>query len=76
MSDETSKKPAAGNAPSHIVYFAPNREGVRWTRIGAQWPTRNGKGYRQSLDMLPLGEGAIYVLPNEPKAEQETQEGA
>jgi hypothetical protein len=50
MSDET--KPTTtenGKAPSHIVWFAPDRDNAPWTRIGAQWPTRNGKGFRQVL---------------------------
>lgn len=61
--------PKTGNAPSHIVYFAPDRENAPWTRIGAQWPTKNGKGHRQVLNMLPLGDGNIVVLPNEPKSD-------
>ena len=37
--------------------------------IGAQWPTKNGKGYRQILNFVPLGSGNILVLPNEPSAD-------
>ncbi len=67
--DAKTETTAKGNAPSHIVYFAPEKDNVPWTRIGAQWPTKNGKGYRQVLDMMPLGLGNILVLPNERKSE-------
>jgi len=57
-------------APSHIVYFVPERENAPWTRIGAMWPTPNGKGYRQVLDLTPVQPGGIVVLPNEPRQAQ------
>ena len=56
--------------PSHIVWFAPDRENAPWTRLGAMWPTKDGKGFRQSLDMVPIGKGNIVVLPYEPKAKE------
>ena len=67
---------AKGKPPSHIVYFVPHRDNAPWTRIGAQWPIKNGKGYRQDLDMVPLGWGNIIVLPNEPKSDNPSEEGA
>ncbi len=64
MSDQT---PTTGNAPSHIVWFVPTRENAPWTRIGAQWPTKAGTGFRQVLEMIPRAEGHIIVLPNDRK---------
>lgn len=61
----------SGNPPSHIVWFVPERDNAPWTRIGAQWPTRNGTGFRQVLNFVPLGGGNIVVLPNERKSEDE-----
>lgn len=55
------------SAPSHIVWFAPDRENAPWTRIGAQWPTKNGKSFRQVLNVVPSTPGRIFVRPNEPK---------
>ena len=52
-------------SPSHIVWFAPERENAPWTRIGAMWPTPNGKGFRQVLELTPVQPGNIVVLPNE-----------
>ncbi len=60
-------------APSHIVWFAPDRENAPWTRIGAMWPTRDGKGFRQVLDLVPTGKGNIVILPFEARA---TEPGA
>jgi len=56
------------SAPSHIVWFAPDRENAPWTRIGAQWPTRNGKSFRQVLTVVPSAPGRIFVCRNQPKA--------
>ena len=57
----------SGNPPSHIVWFVPERENAPWTRIGAQWPTKAGTGFRQVLNFVPIGGGNIVVLPNTPK---------
>ena len=77
MTDETKTETTAkGKPPSHIVWFVPERDKAPWTRIGAQWPTRNGKGYRQALDMVPLGQGNIIVLPNEPKSANDSEASA
>lgn len=52
-------------APSHIVYFAPERDNAPWVRIGAMWPTKSGNGFRQVLDFLPVAQGNIVILPRE-----------
>lgn len=61
----TTKSNTSTQSPSHIVYFAPERENAPWVRIGAMWPTKKGNGFRQILDILPLAEGNIVALPNE-----------
>ena len=63
MSENTNNT----SAPSHIVWFAPDRENAPWTRIGAQWPTKNGKSFRQVLTVVPSAPGRIFVCPNQPK---------
>ena len=69
--DDRSGAVQSGNQPSHIVWFVPERDNAPWTRIGVQWPTRNGNGFRQVLNFVPTGEGNIVVLPNEPKPDGE-----
>ena len=56
------------NTPSHILYHGRNtgkdKNGKKmWTRIGAAWPNKNGKGYNLTWDYLPLGDGPTVMLP-------------
>lgn len=53
-------------APAFIVWFVPERAGSPWTRLGALWPTQSSKGYRISLDSIPIGAGRCFVMPYEP----------
>ena len=50
MTESTSK------SPSHIAYQVRDREGQKgiWTRIGAAWPQKDGKGFNIQLDAIPL----------------------
>jgi len=34
-----------GDPPSHTIRFAPENDNHPWTRIGAMWPTKSGKGF-------------------------------
>jgi len=34
-----------------------------WTRIGAVWPNKSGKGFNLTWDYLPLGDGVTVMLP-------------
>lgn len=50
--DEQTTK---GTAPTHIAYQI--REGGKqgyWTRIGAAWAHKDGKGFSIQLDCIPL----------------------
>lgn len=64
MQNETSKQ------PSHGVYVVEGEgEKAFWTKIGAAWPTSDGKGFSLKLTCLPLN-GRLVI--REPKAKQET----
>jgi len=65
-------KTTSSNTPTHIVWFAPEREGAPWIRIGALWPTKKGDGFRMNLELTPVAAGSIIIQPNEPK---ETAQG-
>jgi len=43
-------------APSHIVYQVRDREGGKgfFTRIGAAWPHKDGKGFNVQIESVPL----------------------
>ena len=54
MSD-TENQTTSGKAPTHIAYHV--REGNDkgyWTRIGAAWAHKDGKGFNLSLECLPV----------------------
>jgi hypothetical protein len=70
--NETARQ---SKAPSHTLWFVPERENAPWTRIGAQWPTKDGTGFRIALDMVPIASGSVVALPFEPKSEN-TKAGA
>jgi hypothetical protein len=55
----------ASKSPTHIAYQIRKREGQAkgfWTRIGAAWPTKDGKGFNIQLDAVPLdGRITLYA---------------
>jgi hypothetical protein len=55
--------------PSRLVWFAPDRENAPWTRVGALWPTKTGKGFRLNLELMPVAPGSLLIMPNEPRDE-------
>ena len=51
----TDTKDQTSKAPTHIAYHV--REGSEkgyWTRIGAAWAHKDGKGFSLSLECLPV----------------------
>lgn len=70
--NKTAQNKSSTNTPSHIVWFAPERENAPWVRIGAQWPTAKGTGYRQVLEFTPNSDGNIIVMPFEKNNNAET----
>lgn len=65
-----------GSRPSHTVWFVPEGDDPFWTPIGAQWSTRNGTGFRQVLNFLPVEKGHIVVLPYKAKGDDVSRGGA
>src|SRR5262249_39919069 len=56
------------NTPTYILYHGRNtgkdKQGKKiWTRIGAVWPNKSGKGFNLTWDYLPLGDGLTVMLP-------------
>ena len=60
------------NAPTYIVYHVKDavdsengkQRGV-WTRVGAAWPNKDGKGFSVVLDVVPLDGRLILREPME-----------
>jgi hypothetical protein len=58
----------AGKAPAYIAYQV--REGNQkgyFTRIGAAWPNKDGKGFNIQLDAIPLDGRVTLRLATEKK---------
>jgi len=56
------------NTPTYILYHGRNTGKDKdskkiWTRIGAVWPNKSGKGFNLTWDYLPLGDGLTVMLP-------------
>jgi len=51
-----SNETSPSKIPSHAVYQVRDREGQKgiFTRIGAAWPHKDGKGYNLQLESVPL----------------------
>ena len=65
------------NTPTYILYHGRNtgkdKAGKKiWTRIGAVWPNKSGKGFNLTWDYLPLGDGVTVMLPYD-KQEQDVR---
>ena len=56
MSTTEKTETTTSKSPSHIVYQVRDREGSKgfFTRIGAAWPHKDGKGFNVQLDAMPL----------------------
>ena len=58
MTDATTKtnESAGSKSPTHIAYHVRDREGGKgfFTRIGAAWQHKDGKGFNVQLEVAPL----------------------
>ncbi|MEM7127022.1 MAG: hypothetical protein AAF702_11880 [Chloroflexota bacterium] len=59
------------NQPSHLLYDiedSSKSDKTYWTRIGAMWPHKDGKGFNIQLKFLPVsGGGKLVIREYEPK---------
>ena len=60
--------------PDYIVYFVPNRKNAFWTRIGAAWNHRDGKGLNIETDFVPVGDGRFVLRDFEEIANERNSE--
>jgi hypothetical protein len=60
---------STGKAPSHYAYQVHGREGKNsvFTKIGAAWPNRDGKGFNIQLDCVPLDGRVTIRIANDEK---------
>lgn len=65
----TESTTTAGKSPSHIAYQVRDRgEGKQgfFTKIGAAWPHKDGKGFNIQLDCFPR-DGSVSLRLREEK---------
>lgn len=62
------------NSPAFMLYRVDgNGPEARWTRIGAAWPNKDGKGFNILCDAVPLqGRIVMRAYTPKPKAEADT----
>lgn len=67
MSDNENTQ--SSKAPTHIAYQVRDREGQKgiFTRIGAAWPHKDGKGFNIQLEVVPLDGRVSLRLASEKK---------
>jgi hypothetical protein len=55
------------NTPAFILYCVEgNGQNANWTKIGAAWPNRDGKGFSIRCEAVPL-QGRIVMRAYSPK---------
>jgi hypothetical protein len=60
------------NSPAFMLYRVDgNGPDARWTRIGAAWPNKDGKGFNILCDAVPL-QGRIVMRAYPPKPKTDT----
>jgi hypothetical protein len=62
MSDDTETKTTTSKSPTHYAYHVRDGKGDKgfWTRVGAAWQHKDGKGFNIQLDFVPL-DGSIQL---------------
>jgi hypothetical protein len=64
---DTKNTKTAGKAPSHIAYHVKEQgqDDSFWTRIGAAWPHKDGKGFSIQIESVPLDGRITLRFPSE-----------
>ena len=67
------------NKPTYLVYYIVDRDQDNgeekngfWTKVGAAWPHKDGKGLNISIDVVPLDGRLVLREPLEEKEEVAT----
>lgn len=59
MTTTTSKK------PTHAIFHVTGKDDkARWTRIGAAWAHKDGKGFNLDLELVPMKAGRFVIREN------------
>jgi hypothetical protein len=62
-----------GKKPTHAVFHVSGKDDkARWTRIGAAWAHKDGKGFNLDLELIPMKTGRFVIREN--RAEDGSEE--
>ncbi|WP_156842855.1 hypothetical protein [Novosphingobium aquimarinum] len=72
MATLQTNQSAASKAPDFIAWHVQNKgEKNFWTRVGASWKHKDGKGVTLQLESLPIGGRIVLREPSEDKPQTE-----
>ncbi len=67
---KTAKTQAETNPPTHIAWHVTGTDDKKlWSRIGAAWSHKDGKGFNLQLETLPVDGKIVLRTPKEPADE-------
>lgn len=71
MTENTESTTTATKSPTHIAYHVRNRDGQKgiFTRVGAAWPHKDGKGFDLRLNAFPV-DGQLCIRVATEKKDQ------
>lgn len=56
--------------PAFNAFHVSDGENPSWTKIGAAWEHKDGKGLNIDLELMPVATGRIVLRPYEPKQKE------
>ena len=74
MAREKSTNTQAQNAPEYLAWHVTEKgDKSFWTKVGAAWPHKDGKGYTLQLETCPINGRIVLRLPLEDEPHSETE---
>ena len=71
----TKTKSEQPKRPTHALYQVQGDDKARWTRIGAGWLNKDGKGINLVLDAVPLSGRIVLREVSETEDSQQANGG-
>ena len=69
----TTTETTTSKKPTHAVFHVTGADDkARWTRIGAVWAHKDGKGFNLDLELVPMKPGRFVIREN--RAEDGSEE--
>lgn len=70
----TTATTAESKPPSHIAWHVTGNDNKKfWSRVGAAWAHKDGKGFNLQLETFPIDGRIVLRLPQEPSDDGEAR---